>query len=88
MPFPVLPIAGGLALAKWGPAAWNRVKALFTGRSDLDPGLSDLQKKDVQNLLQNVSDALTLKGAIAYYQAQGFTISAQALCAKLAATKG
>lgn len=83
MPFPVLPIAGGLALAKWGPAAWNRVKGFFSG-TDLDKGLSDLQKRDVRNLLQNVNDAITLKGAIAYYQGQGFPISTQALSAKLA----
>lgn len=88
MPFPVIPIAGGLALAKWGPAAWNRVKGFFSKTRDLDPGLSALQQKDVQNLLANISDRITLQGAVAYYQAQGFTISAQALRAKLAALKG
>lgn len=87
MAFPVIPIAGGIAFAKWGPAILKRVKGLFIKEPslDLDVGLPIAQQRDMQNLLQNVSNPLVLQGAIAWYQAQGYPISAQALRLKLAA---
>ena len=48
----------------------------------LDAGLSDLEKLEIGNLLQNVPNATLLSQAAALYQAKNFPVAAQVLSAR------
>lgn len=85
MALPLIPIFGGVALAKWGPALWGRVKGLFHHEPalDLDANITDTHRADVMNLLTEVHNPVTIKAAAAWYQSQGFPVAAETLKLKL-----
>lgn len=54
----------------------------------LDPGLSELEKLEVGNLLQNVPNPALLSAAATVYQAKNFPIASQVLAARAKALSG
>ena len=54
----------------------------------LDPGLSELEKVEVGNLLTNVPNAVLLQAAAVAYQAKNFPIASQVLAARAKALGG
>ena len=93
MAFPFIPVIIGTVLgSKFGPGLVDKVKGWFrkpdVTTMHLDPNLPDAYRKDAINILANVNNPDTLAKASQFYHSMGFTLTAQAIEAKLAALKG
>lgn len=84
MAFPLIPVAIGALVGAKGPALLSKVKGwIWPETSPFDPALPESLKQDALNTLANVRTPGLLVAAAAWYDAQGYPITAQAIRQKL-----
>lgn len=86
MPFPLIPVAIGTLIGVKGPALYKKVKGFLFPESalHLDAHLPDSLARDAINTLANTRTPALLAQAAAWYDSQGYPITAAAISQKLA----
>lgn len=89
MAFPLIPVAIGALVGAKGPALYRTIKGwIWPESSPFDPHLPEALKQDALNTIANVRSQGLLVAAAAWYDAQGYPITAQVIRQKLSTLKG